>query len=108
MVLHHQQAYQLELPQSLSSLHDVFHVSQLKICHKVKPEKKVNMEDISLKPNLSYKEHPTRILDRAERTTRNKVTKFVKVQWSRHSVKEATWEQEDQLRKDYPNFFIDE
>jgi hypothetical protein len=32
----------------------------------------------------------------------------VKVQWSRHSVREVTWEQEDQLRKDYPNLFEDE
>ena len=26
-------AYQLELPESLSTVHDVFHVSQLKKCH---------------------------------------------------------------------------
>jgi hypothetical protein len=103
-------AYQLELPQSLSSLHDVFHVSQLKKCFKeTNPnDMAVNIDDINLQPNLSYKEYPIRILDRAERKTRNKVTKFVKVQWSRHSVREATWEQEDQLRKDYPNLFEDE
>jgi hypothetical protein len=103
-------AYQLELPQSLSSLHNVFHVSQLKKCFKeTNPnDRAVNIDDINLQSNLSYKEHTIRILDRAERKTRNKVTKFVKVQWSRHSVREATWEQEDQLQKHYPNLFLDE
>jgi hypothetical protein len=32
-------AYQLKLPQSLSSPHDVFHVSQLKKCFKEKPKR---------------------------------------------------------------------
>jgi hypothetical protein len=103
-------AYQLELPQSLSSLHNVFHVSQLKKCFKeTNPNDwAVNIDDINLQSNLSYKEHPIRTLDQAERKTRNKVTKFVKVQWSRHSVREATWEQEDQLWKHNPNLFLDE
>jgi hypothetical protein len=103
-------AYQLELPQSLSSLHDVFHVSQLKKCFKeTNPnDRGVNIDDINLQPILSCKEYPIRILDRAQRKTRNKATKFVKVQWSCHSVWEATWEQDDQLRKDYPSLFEDE
>jgi len=49
-----------------------------------------NYEDLDIQPNLSYKEHPIRILDRAECKTRNKVIKFGKVQWSRHSEREAT------------------
>ena len=28
-----------------------------------------------------------------------------KVQWNRHSVDEATWEREDDLKSDYPNLF---
>jgi hypothetical protein len=43
-------AYQLELPQSLSSLHDVFHVSQLKICHKVELEKRSIWRKLVLNP----------------------------------------------------------
>jgi predicted Ser/Thr protein kinase len=85
-------------------------VSQLKKFFKeTNPnDRAVNIDDINLQSNLSYKENPIRILDRAERKTRNRVTKFVKAQWSRHSVREATWEQEDQLRKHYPNLFLDE
>ena len=36
------------------------------------------------------------------------VVKFVKVQWSNHSEDEATWEREDRLRQEYPEFFSDE
>ena len=94
-------AYRLELPQCLSTIHDVSHVSQLRKCLIV-PIEATNYEDLDIQPNLSYKEHPIQILDRAERKTRNKVTKFVKVQWSRHSEREATWEQEDQFWQSYP------
>ena len=100
-------AYRLELPQSLSTIHDVFRISQLKKCLRV-PIEPTNFEDLDIQPNLSYKEHPIRILDRAERKTRNKTTKFAKIQWSRHSDHEATWEQEDQLRQSYPDLFMDE
>ena len=67
-----------------------------------------NYEDLDVQPSLSYKEHHIRILDRAEHKTRNKTTKFAKVQWSRHSEREVTWEQEDQLRQSYPELFMDE
>ena len=50
-------AYQLELPQSLSTIHNVFHVSQLKKCLKV-PIEATYFEDLDIQPNLSYKEHP--------------------------------------------------
>jgi hypothetical protein len=97
-------AYLLELPEKLSKVHDVFHVSQLKKCFK-DPDRAVDHESIDLQEDLSYKEHPVRILDEAERRTRNNSVKFFKVQWSHHSDKEATWEREDQLRSEYPAFF---
>ena len=46
-----------------------------------------------------------RILDQAERTTRRRNLKFLKVQWSNHSEKEATWEREDRLRLEYRALF---
>ena len=98
-------AYQLELPQFLSSIHDVFHVSQLKKCLQI-PIETANIEELDIQPNLSYKEYPIRILDRAERKIRNKTIKFVKVQWSHHSEREATWELEDRLKNSYTNLFV--
>ena len=55
-------AYRLELPQSLSTIHDVFRISQLKKCLRV-PIEATNFEDLDIQPNLSHKEHPIRILD---------------------------------------------
>ena len=53
---------------------------------------------LDLQDNLSYREYPIHILDQAERTTLRLNIKFLKVQWSHHSEKEATWEREDRLR----------
>ena len=62
-------------------------------------------EVLELQQDLSYKEHPVRILDQAERRTRQKAIKFLKVQWSHHSEDEATWEREGPLRAEYPTLF---
>jgi hypothetical protein len=40
-------AYQLELPDNLSDVYDVFHVSQLKMCLRV-PEEQLPMEELSV------------------------------------------------------------
>ena len=101
---HGKVAYQLELPPNLSQVHDVFHVSQLRRCFK-DPIRAVDHEVLELQQDLSYKEHPVRILDQAERRTRQKAIKFLKVQWSHHSEDEATWEREDRLREEYPALF---
>ncbi|WVZ79940.1 LOW QUALITY PROTEIN: hypothetical protein U9M48_027462 [Paspalum notatum var. saurae] len=86
-------AYRLELPLHLATIHDVFHVSQLKKCLRV-PEKSVDTSQIQIKHDLTYKEHPIKILDQKQRSTRRKTINFNKVQWSNHSEEEATWEQE--------------
>jgi hypothetical protein len=86
-------AYQLELPDNLSEVHNVFHVSQLKKCLRV-PEDQLPMENLSVQDDLTYAEYPTKILDTLTRVTRNKVIKMCKVQWSHHREDEATWERE--------------
>jgi hypothetical protein len=97
-------AYQLELPPQLSDVQDVFHVSQLKKCLRV-PEEKLPMEELYWGGDLTYSERPIKILDTAERVTRNKVIKMCKVQWSHHTKDEATWKHEEELRADYPELF---
>ena len=95
-------AYRLQLPDILSVVHNVFHVSQLKKCLRV-PKEAVEIEGLPLQPDLSYVEHPIKILDEKERVTRNKVIKFYKVQWQNHSEEEATWEQESYVLEHYPH-----
>ena len=62
-------------------------------------------ELIEVQDDLTYKEHLIRILEEAERGTRQKVTKFLKVQWSNHTKDEATWEREDNLWAQYTDLF---
>jgi hypothetical protein len=45
-----------------------------------------------LETDLTYLEHPIKILDQKSRVTRRKTIKFYKIQWSNHTVEEATWE----------------
>ncbi|WVZ75856.1 hypothetical protein U9M48_023880 [Paspalum notatum var. saurae] len=97
-------AYQLELPDRLSVVHDVFHVSQFKKCLRVR-EEQLQVDDLNVQDDLTYTEHPVQILEMAERATRNRVIKMCKVKWSHHTAEEATWEREDDLRADYPELF---
>jgi hypothetical protein len=96
-------SYQVELPVKLSGVHNVFHVSQLKRC--LKPLTYMVIEEtIPLEPDLTYKAYPIKILNQQDRVTRNKTTRFYKIQWNEHSKDEATWEREDFLRGNYPEF----
>jgi hypothetical protein len=96
-------AYKLELPPSLAGVHDIFHMSQLMKCLKV-PMDVVLPEVTPLEADLTYPEHPIKILDRKARVSRCKTKKFFKVQWSNHSEEEATWESEDFLHSRHPEF----
>jgi hypothetical protein len=86
---HGEVTYQLELPESLASVHDVFHVSQLKkyLCV---PEEQILLEELTVKEDLTYEEYPVRILETAKRVTRSKVIKMCKVQWNWYTKDEAT------------------
>jgi hypothetical protein len=97
-------AYQLELPDHLADVHDVFHVSQLKKCLRV-PEEQLPMEERSAQDDLTYTEYPIKILDTLTLITRSKVIKMCKVQWNHHGEDEATWEREEDLRIEFPHLF---
>ena len=99
--------YQLDLPEELVGIHDVFHVSQLRKCISP-PTKQADYRELELSSELTYEEQPVKILEESERRTRNKVTKFYKVQWDKHTEDEATWEREDLLRTEYPYLFSEQ
>ena len=98
-------AYRLELPPSLSAVHNVFHVSQLKKC--LKPNVDMVKEEFQqLQPDLTYTVQPLKILDQKERITRQKSIKFYKIHWQGHSEREATWETEEFMKTHYPDFSL--
>ena len=99
------EAYRLELPEEMSDIHPVFHVSQLRRCLRVPEAEHVPVETIDLQPDLRYQEIPVKILDTVTRRTRNTEVRICRVQWSRHGVEEATWEREDALKKEFPHLF---
>nr|XP_027086555.1 uncharacterized protein LOC113708294 [Coffea arabica] len=99
-------AYRLELPPSLSRIHDVFHVSMLKKYYP-DPTHLVQPEEIEVDEALSYEEKPVQVLDRKVKELRNKQIPLVKVLWKNHGVEEATWEMESGMKIKYPELFSD-
>jgi hypothetical protein len=96
-------AYNLDLPPSLAGVYDIFHMSQLKKCVKALMDA-VLPEVTALEADLSYPEHPIKVLDEKDRVMRRKTIKFFKIQWSNHSEEEATWESEDFFRSHHSDF----
>jgi hypothetical protein len=95
--------YKLELPPSLAGVHDIFHVSQLKKCLKA-PMDVLLPEVAPLETDLTYPEHPIKILDQKSCVTRRKTIKNFKIQRSNHTTEEATWESDDFLHSHHPDF----
>ncbi|GKC89250.1 putative nucleotidyltransferase, ribonuclease H [Tanacetum coccineum] len=97
-------SYRLALPPQLSHVHNVFYVSLLRgynyhLYHVVQyPFKKI-------REDLSFAEEPEAILDRQERVMRKKTIPLIKFLWKNHPSREATWENEEMMRTDYPHFF---
>ena len=97
-------AYKLKLPEEMSGIHDVFHVSQLR---KWVHDKETILESpthVEIQENLVYKKEPVGVVAREEKKLRNKTIKLVKVQWSLDG-NDCTWEVEDRVRAKYPSLF---
>ena len=97
-------AYRLELPSDLDRIYDVFHVSMLRK-YIPDPLHVLTEQPVEIQENLTYEEEPVLILDRREQVMRNKTIPLVKVLWRSHTVEEATWEHEVQMKRHYPHLF---
>ncbi|RVW83186.1 Retrovirus-related Pol polyprotein from transposon RE2 [Vitis vinifera] len=99
-------AYKLTLPPSLSKIHNVFHVSTLRK-YIYDPSHVVELEPIQISEELTYEEVSFQIVDVMDKVLLHDVVKLVKIQWSNHSIREATWESEEEMREKHPHLFQD-
>src|ERR1043165_5615110 len=97
-------AYQLALRPSLSGLHDIFHVSQLRkfVSDSFHP---ILLDAVEIEPDLSFQPQPVRVLEYASKSLRNKEIPLVKILWEESRPEEATWELEAEMRESYPYLF---
>ncbi|KAJ9544791.1 hypothetical protein OSB04_024498 [Centaurea solstitialis] len=97
-------AYRLDLPIELSSIHDTFHMSNLKKC--LSEETIVlPLEEIQIDEQLRAAEEPIEILDREIKQLRRSKIPIVKVRWNSRHGPELTWEQEAFMKDKYPHLF---
>ncbi|KAA0061277.1 pol protein [Cucumis melo var. makuwa] len=99
-------AYRLALPPSLSTVHDVFHVSMLRK-YVADPMHVVDFGPLQISEDLSFEEQPIESLAREVKKLHNREISLVKVLWQNHGVEEAIWEREEDMRAQYPELFED-
>ena len=99
-------AYKVVLPPSLSKIYNVFHVSTLRK-YIYDSSHVVELEPVQISKDLTYEEVPVQIMDVIDKVLRHDVVKLVKIQWSNHTIREATWELEEKMREKHPHLFQD-
>ncbi|GKB25191.1 hypothetical protein Tco_0864592 [Tanacetum coccineum] len=93
-----------ELPEKLSSIHNTFHVSNLKKC--LSDESLIiPMKELQLDDKLNFVEEPVEIMDREIKQLKRSRIPIVKVRWNSKRGPEFTWEREDEIRAKYPHLF---
>nr|GFA29956.1 putative reverse transcriptase domain-containing protein [Tanacetum cinerariifolium] len=97
-------AYNLDLPEELSKVHNTFHVSNLKKCHADEPLA-IPLDGLHFDDKLHFVEEPVEIMDREVKQLKRSRIPLVKVRWNSKRGLEFTWEHEDQFRKKYPHLF---
>ncbi|GJT38537.1 putative reverse transcriptase domain-containing protein [Tanacetum coccineum] len=97
-------AYRLKLPQELSCIHDIFHVSNLKKCL-AESDIQVPLEEIEIDENLRFVEEPIEIVARDVKKLKRRRIPLVKVRWNSRQGVEYTWKREDQFKTKYPYLF---
>ncbi|XP_050908112.1 uncharacterized protein LOC127121708 [Lathyrus oleraceus] len=97
-------AYILALPPSLSEMHDVFHVSQLRkfITDSLQP---ILPDSIEVEADMTFEPLPSRIAGREVKVLRNTEIPLINVQWDESYPGDVTWELESEMREAYPNLF---
>nr|GFA46789.1 putative reverse transcriptase domain, ribonuclease H-like domain, aspartic peptidase domain protein [Tanacetum cinerariifolium] len=98
-------AYRLRLPQELSCIHDVFHVSNLKKSL-AESDVQIPLEEIRVDEKMYFIEEPVEIIDRQIKKLKCSWIPIVKVCWDSRRGAKFTWEREDQFKSKYPHLFV--
>ncbi|GJY62860.1 putative reverse transcriptase domain-containing protein [Tanacetum coccineum] len=97
-------AYKLELPQQLSRVHNMFHVSNLKKC--LSDESLViPLEELRVDDKLHFVEEPVEVMDCKIKQLKRSRIPIIKVRWNSKRGPRFTWEHEDQFKQKYPHLF---
>ncbi|GJY50024.1 putative reverse transcriptase domain-containing protein [Tanacetum coccineum] len=99
-------AYRLRLPEELSSVHDIFHVLNLKKCL-ADANLHMSLDEIKIDKTLCFVEEPVEIMNREVRSLKRSKISLVKVRWNSKRGPEITWEREDHIKSKYPQLFVD-
>ncbi|XP_021980291.1 uncharacterized protein LOC110876425 [Helianthus annuus] len=97
-------AYILKLPEELSGIHDVFHISNLKKCL-ANEALVMSHNDVQIDESLRFIEKPLFIEDREVKKLRKKKVSLVKVKWDSRRGPKYTWEVESEMRWKYLYLF---
>ncbi|GJS01704.1 putative reverse transcriptase domain-containing protein [Tanacetum coccineum] len=97
-------SYKLELPQELSRVHSMSHVSNLKKCYSDKPLA-IPLDGLHIDEKLHFVEEPIEIIDREVKRLKQRRILIFKVRWNSRRDPELTWEHEDQFQKKNPHLF---
>ncbi|GJX26539.1 putative reverse transcriptase domain-containing protein [Tanacetum coccineum] len=97
-------AYKLELPQQLSRVHNMFHVSNLRKC--LSDESLViPLEELRVDDKLHFVEEPVKVMDREIKQLKRSLISIIKVRWNSKRGPGFTWERGDQFKQKYPHLF---
>ncbi|GJR79709.1 putative reverse transcriptase domain-containing protein [Tanacetum coccineum] len=99
-------AYRLRLPEELSSVHDTFHVSNLKKCL-ADANLHVPLDEIKVDKTLRFVEEPIKVMDREVKSLKLSKIPIVKVCWNSKHGPKFTWERGDHMKAKYPRLFVD-
>ncbi|GKA76880.1 hypothetical protein Tco_0783341 [Tanacetum coccineum] len=99
-------AYRLRLPEELNSVHDTFHVSNLKKCL-ADANLHVPLDEIKVDKTIRFVEEPIEIMDQEIKKLKRSRIPLVKVCWNSKCGPEFTWEREDYMKPKYPQLFVD-
>ncbi|GKF30551.1 putative reverse transcriptase domain-containing protein, partial [Tanacetum coccineum] len=99
-------AYRLRLPEELNSVHDTFHVLNLKKCL-ADANLHVSLDEIKVDKTHRFVAEPIEIMDREIKKLKRRKIALVKVRENSKRGPEFTREHEDQMRIKYPQLFVD-